>query len=284
MKLISDYEVKLEDIVVVGHSLGSHVGGFCSKHLQNNGIGIPGEIWGLDPAGPGFEGRDCKNSLCVSDAKFVQTFHTSSAYGMHKAIGNKDFYFNGGSYQPNCEYPELEHWHSMSKLLLLNAQILQARRQTVRCVHTPVRSSFWSILFVIPSASTSGRSGSEVNLLRRQWNVLRILVPAWDHWPINLQPTEPSTLTRRVWQLNAFRIPRHLLISYQDEMRWECHRCDSQSLTNEKSSVTITCWTYLRSDTCSCSRKIINHISYIQWMYYKALSDHALFRPHHVPE
>ena len=46
---------KMEDIHLVGHSLGAHVVGFMGKEVQVLGLGKVARLTGLDPAKPFFE-------------------------------------------------------------------------------------------------------------------------------------------------------------------------------------------------------------------------------------
>ncbi|CAL7938256.1 unnamed protein product [Xylocopa violacea] len=101
IKLVNKYGVNVNEISVIGHSLGAHVAGFSGKHVQQVFKQKYKQIIGLDPAGPEYNDKDCVNRLCQSDAALVQVFHTSRL-AMHSAIGDNDFYFNGGNTQPGC--------------------------------------------------------------------------------------------------------------------------------------------------------------------------------------
>ena len=46
---------RMEDIHLVGHSLGAHVVGFLGKKVQDLGLGKVARVTGLDPAKPLFE-------------------------------------------------------------------------------------------------------------------------------------------------------------------------------------------------------------------------------------
>lgn len=59
---------------------------------------------GLDPASPFFD-NDPGSSLDATDATFVDVIHTSAGFlGQPGPIGHADFYPNGGSQQPGCEF------------------------------------------------------------------------------------------------------------------------------------------------------------------------------------
>ncbi|VVC35767.1 Hypothetical protein CINCED_3A020346 [Cinara cedri] len=93
---------KLEDIHLIGHSLGAHIAGVCGSSITSGKIY---RITGLDPAGPGYEyARFQRNGLKKTDAKFVDVIHTSAgSTGMFSSIGHSDFFPNGGvPPQPGC--------------------------------------------------------------------------------------------------------------------------------------------------------------------------------------
>ncbi|XP_046330859.2 pancreatic lipase-related protein 2-like isoform X2 [Haliotis rufescens] len=88
---------------LIGHSLGSHISGYVGEIVH--GLG---RITGLDPAGPLFENFDPVVRLDPTDANFVDVIHTDAesllqlGLGMMKAIGDADYYPNGGVDQPGC--------------------------------------------------------------------------------------------------------------------------------------------------------------------------------------
>ncbi|XP_068086401.1 phospholipase A1 2 [Anabrus simplex] len=94
---------KLEDMHLVGHSLGAHVVGAAGRSVKRRGK--VARITGLDPALPGFQFyENSEGRLDDTDAHFVQVIHTcSGALGYSSALGHADFYPNGGSpLQPGC--------------------------------------------------------------------------------------------------------------------------------------------------------------------------------------
>ncbi|XP_044002221.1 pancreatic lipase-related protein 2 [Aphidius gifuensis] len=91
---------KLNNIHVIGFSLGAHVPAYTANVLKPYKLN---RITGLDPAMPLFitVGKDDK--LDSSDAKFVDVFHTNAfIQGKVEASGTIDFYINGGINQPGC--------------------------------------------------------------------------------------------------------------------------------------------------------------------------------------
>lgn len=94
------------DVHILGHSLGSHIAGYAGEQIP--GLG---RISGLDPAGPYFTNMPFFIRLDETDAIFVDNYHTDSVettagvllgFGTTQAMGNIDFYPNGGRIQPGC--------------------------------------------------------------------------------------------------------------------------------------------------------------------------------------
>ncbi|KAL3270212.1 hypothetical protein HHI36_009268 [Cryptolaemus montrouzieri] len=89
-----------EDTTCVGHSLGAHICGMISNHLNIK----QHRIIGLDPARPLID-RYADNvwMLTRDDAHQVQIIHTNAGFlGEIDQIGHVDFCVNGGRIQPGC--------------------------------------------------------------------------------------------------------------------------------------------------------------------------------------
>ncbi|XP_061754424.1 lipase member H isoform X5 [Nerophis ophidion] len=99
VKKMQEHGASLNDIHMIGISLGAHISGFVGANLN----GSIGRITALDPAGPQFTGAPPEDRLDPTDALFVDALHTDiDALGYREALGHIDFYANGGTDQPGC--------------------------------------------------------------------------------------------------------------------------------------------------------------------------------------
>ncbi|XP_014386069.1 PREDICTED: lipase member H isoform X2 [Myotis brandtii] len=89
----------LDDIYMIGVSLGAHISGFVGEEYN----GKLGRITGLDPAGPLFNGKPPEDRLDPSDAQFVDVIH-SDIDGMQyfKCDHQKSVYLYLSSLRENC--------------------------------------------------------------------------------------------------------------------------------------------------------------------------------------
>lgn len=98
--------IKLEDVHIVGHSLGAQAAGFAGKTVQNLSYSLVGKITALDPAAPLFNGNFVigNQRLVKSDAELVVVIHTDGGIlGDFSSVGTIDFFPNGGTaVQPGC--------------------------------------------------------------------------------------------------------------------------------------------------------------------------------------
>lgn len=107
--LQEEEQLRLEDIHMIGYSLGAHVAGYAGKFVSGN----IGRITGLDPAGPMFEGTESHQRLSPEDADFVDVLHTYTrgalgvSIGIQEPIGHIDIYPNGGDVQPGCSLSDV---------------------------------------------------------------------------------------------------------------------------------------------------------------------------------
>lgn len=106
----------LENVHIIGHSLGAQIAGFAGNNLG----GRVGRITGLDPAKPLFESLvNLENNkpeyLDWNDALFVDVIHTcAGTLGFVSAVGHVDFYPNGGTAtQPGCPFLSARNYYSI---------------------------------------------------------------------------------------------------------------------------------------------------------------------------
>lgn len=92
--------MNINDVIVIGHSLGAHVAGICGKSISSGKLP---KIIGLDAASPLFSMNQPNERLAVGDAIFVETIHTAAgSLGLTAPLGDASFYPNGGRSQPGC--------------------------------------------------------------------------------------------------------------------------------------------------------------------------------------
>lgn len=120
--------INLDNVHMIGHSLGSHLSGYTGNVLQRD-FGLKmGRITGLDPAEPLFAETEPIVRLDKSDAKYVDIIHTDAnpfaagGLGMVKAIGHVDFYPNGGFDNPGCNMKLGEYMNNKEKSFFWSIQ------------------------------------------------------------------------------------------------------------------------------------------------------------------
>ncbi|KAH8245537.1 hypothetical protein KR032_011566 [Drosophila birchii] len=98
----------LDNVHIIGHSLGAHLSGYAGYHLQRDFGLKAARITGLDPAAPLFTDTDPIVRLDKTDAHFVDVVHTDAnplmkgGLGINMRLGHVDFFPNGGFDNPGC--------------------------------------------------------------------------------------------------------------------------------------------------------------------------------------
>ncbi|XP_017067422.1 vitellogenin-1 [Drosophila eugracilis] len=86
----------VENIHLIGHSLGAHIVGSAGRHLRRLTGRIIPRITGLDPAKPCFNEGEVLSGLMRGDARFIDVIHSNSGVlGMRDPLGDVDFYPGG---------------------------------------------------------------------------------------------------------------------------------------------------------------------------------------------
>lgn len=102
--IIDEFDHVPMDFSLVGHSLGAHISG-CAGARVNTKHGLVDYIVGLDPASPLFTYKNINNRVDPTDAQFVSIIHTNGGFlGWKSAIGDADYFPNGGGSQPGCGF------------------------------------------------------------------------------------------------------------------------------------------------------------------------------------
>ncbi|XP_065174062.1 phospholipase A1-like [Atheta coriaria] len=125
---IMDHGGAARKTTCVGHSLGAHICGIISNHLDVK----QHRIVGLDPARPLInEYASHVTRLSPEDAFQVQVIHTNAGFlGEAHQRGHVDFCVNGGNSQPGCK----GHWLRISRCSHFQSVCFYAA--TVRGTHT----------------------------------------------------------------------------------------------------------------------------------------------------
>lgn len=107
--LMKYQHLNINNLILVGFSLGAHCAGYAGRYLSP--LKIEG-IVALDPAGPWF---NHETTVSRKDANYVQVIHTSSGIvGYRDSIGHADFFPNFGVIQPSCFFLAMDCNHFMA--------------------------------------------------------------------------------------------------------------------------------------------------------------------------
>lgn len=123
--LVEQYLVRLENVHLIGHSLGGHTVGLVGKKLQELGLQKVPVVFALDPAGPLFSLDEKEKRVDRDDAKLVVILHTSTILGFTEPLGHVDFYANFGFSQPGCKIDLLRQCaHSRAYMYFADAILI----------------------------------------------------------------------------------------------------------------------------------------------------------------
>ncbi|KAH8318567.1 hypothetical protein KR067_011700, partial [Drosophila pandora] len=104
--LHKNFDVPLEDILLVGFAEGAHLAGGVAAKVHADLGHKPLHLTALDPT----SGASLQHALSPSDAEFVEVVHTNSGgAGTWETLGHVDYYPNGGTTQPGCSDAACSH-------------------------------------------------------------------------------------------------------------------------------------------------------------------------------
>ncbi|XP_044742742.1 phospholipase A1-like [Chrysoperla carnea] len=99
---ILQHGISLENIHVIGFSLGAQTAGFVTPNLKDGKKVY--RVTGLDPTLPHFNTTDLSQRLDASDGVCVDVIHTAAGIrGQIVPSGTIDFYMNDAQDQPGCK-------------------------------------------------------------------------------------------------------------------------------------------------------------------------------------
>lgn len=122
---IRHWNLKLNTITCIAHSIGPHICGHASRILKDT-FGRPfRSIVALDAAGLGFEppftSIYATKKLDKSHADFVLCLHSNVFFaGTAGSYCTVDLFFNNGTYQPHCPY-DIDCYHEAATVFYINA-------------------------------------------------------------------------------------------------------------------------------------------------------------------
>lgn len=129
--------LNVQNLHLLGHSLGSHIMSYVGKNFTDPKIY---RITALDPAQPGFQGRNPMIRLNKTDANFIDVIHTDGrpflpwlGLGMTVGVGDVDLFVNGGKWQPNCLLDGETFYKSFFEIPKITVAILY---NLATCSHT----------------------------------------------------------------------------------------------------------------------------------------------------
>ncbi|XP_055370780.1 vitellogenin-3-like [Condylostylus longicornis] len=96
--------VPLENIHLIGHSLGANIAGYAGKYFTSTTDRLLPRITALDPARPCFNEGEKLSGIERGDAEFIDVIHSNSGVlGKRVPVGDVDFYPGGtGPLRKGC--------------------------------------------------------------------------------------------------------------------------------------------------------------------------------------
>ncbi|KAI1285202.1 Pancreatic triacylglycerol lipase [Halotydeus destructor] len=133
LNYLSANSVRLENVHLIGHSLGAHISGYAGAMVR--GVG---RITALDPARPYFEHMPPSVRLDVSDALQVDAIHSDTGkvfpIGFLGHLGHVDFYPNQDA-QPACLKDSFMRGMMESFNFKLITGLMEGVRYSLTCAH-----------------------------------------------------------------------------------------------------------------------------------------------------
>ncbi|CAG0918645.1 unnamed protein product [Notodromas monacha] len=134
--LKDNFLLNMDDLHIIGHSLGSHFSSYICYALKGGGPEpVVGRLTALDPSHPAFTDTDPVVRVDPTDAKFVDVIHSDvydglEGLGTNQNMGHVDFFPNGGGTpQPGCDMDIFQAWREG------NGNLREVLRKYVYCSH-----------------------------------------------------------------------------------------------------------------------------------------------------
>lgn len=111
--------INLENVELIGHSLGAHIAGYIGKYIRKEFVGgRVGKLVTLDPGKLDIENQE---GWQKEDGDVVLVVHTTGgSLNVKEGLGSVDFYANGGfTPQPGCIVDPLGNFNKNQNKLII---------------------------------------------------------------------------------------------------------------------------------------------------------------------